>query len=102
MAQRHIPERTCAACRTQRPKRELVRVVRTAENAVVVDPTGKQSGRGTYLCHDARCWDTALRRNALASALKTELRTEDREALRIYAESFIAEVSGKHTGGEHP
>ena len=81
MAQRHIPERTCAACRTQRAKRELIRLVRAADQTISVDPTGKQPGRGAYLCRDPQCWNAALKRNALAGALKTELRAEDREAL---------------------
>lgn len=100
MAQRHIPERTCAACRTQRAKRELVRLVRTADQAVKVDPTGKQPGRGAYLCRDPRCWTTALKRNALSGALKTELRAEDREALLQYASSIAGEREALTTGGE--
>jgi uncharacterized protein len=100
MAQRHIPERTCAACRTQRPKRELIRVVRTADHAVVVDPTGKRPGRGTYLCRDPRCWSTALKRNALSGALKTELRAEDREALLKYAGSMTPAPEALNMGGK--
>lgn len=101
MAQRHVPERTCVACRAQRPKRELVRVVRTVDNAIVVDATGKLSGRGAYLCRNVSCWSQGLRKNVLAGALKIELRNEDREALRRYAETFAAEASDQHLGGEH-
>ena len=100
MAQRHIPERTCAACRTQRAKRELVRLVRTADQAVKIDPTGKQPGRGAYLCRDASCWSTALKRNALSGALKTELRADDREALLRYANGITGEQAVLTTGGE--
>jgi uncharacterized protein len=100
VAQRHIPERTCAACRVQRAKRELVRVVRTADQAVLVDPTGKHPGRGAYLCRDPRCWQTALRRNVLSGALKTELRTEDRQDLLKFAEGLAAESAVPHTGGK--
>jgi len=46
VAPRHVPQRTCVGCRTVRPKRELVRVVRTPEGTVELDPTGKRSGRG--------------------------------------------------------
>ena len=100
MPQRHIPERTCAACRTQRAKRELIRLVRTSDQAVQVDPTGKQPGRGAYLCRDQQCWSTALKRNALSGALKTELRAEDREALLQYANSIAREPEALTTGGE--
>src|ERR671916_796064 len=53
MPLRHIPERTCVACRSPRPKRELVRVVRAPDGTVTVDDTGKKSGRGAYLCRRA-------------------------------------------------
>ena len=84
MPQRHIPERTCVACRSPRPKREMVRVVRTTTGAVEVDPTGKKAGRGAYLCRAADCWHRALRRKALDHALRIELTVADREALAAY------------------
>jgi len=61
----------------------LVRLVRT-EQGVVIDPTGKQAGRGAYL-HDRRsCWEAGLR-GSLARALKVELTAADRERLLAYA-----------------
>jgi len=62
-----------------RPKRELVRVVRTPEGDVVVDETGKRNGRGAYLCPTRACWETALSRGLLNRALRTNL-TEDAKA----------------------
>jgi len=100
VAQRHIPERTCAACRTQRAKRELVRLVRTADQTVRVDPTGKQPGRGAYLCRDPQCWNAALKRNALGGALKIELRAEDREALLQFASTLTNKRQAPSMGGE--
>lgn len=61
--------RSCVACRTPRPKRELVRVVRRPDGSMGVDPTGRQPGRGAYLCRDTACFDLAGRRRALAHAL---------------------------------
>lgn len=64
---RHVPQRTCIVCRRQFDKRRLTRVVRTPptspsdEGGVLVDPTGKRSGRGAYLCDQAACWDKVLR-----------------------------------------
>lgn len=81
MALRHVPERTCVACRQPRPKREMVRIVRTVAGSVQVDPTGKLSGRGAYLCRQAGCWQTALRRDALSRALKVAIPPADRAAL---------------------
>ena len=84
MPLRHIPERTCVACRTPRPKRKMVRVVRAPDGGVSVDETGKKSGRGAYLCRRTECWQVGLRRRALDRALKTELSAADREALTAF------------------
>jgi predicted RNA-binding protein YlxR (DUF448 family) len=62
----------------------LVRVVRTPEGAVEVDPTGKKNGRGAYLHADPACWDAALKRKALQHALKTELSESDRAGLERF------------------
>jgi uncharacterized protein len=87
MPQRHIPQRTCVACRSERPKRDMVRIVRAPDGAVNVDSTGKKSGRGAYLCSQPACWQTALKRHALDKALKTELSVADREALAAFGAS---------------
>lgn len=105
MPPRHIPERTCVACRSLRPKREMVRVVRTTAGPVVVDPTGKQSGRGAYLCRLSDCWQTALRRKALERALKTELSDADHAALESYQRSALGPQPAPANGAqldEHP
>lgn len=76
---KHVPKRTCVGCRTVLPKRQLVRIVRSA-GGVQVDPTGKLAGRGAYL-HDCRaCWERGLK-GALAQALKIELSADDRARL---------------------
>ena len=82
---KHVPQRTCVACRTVRSKRELVRVVRTSDGAVMVDETGKRSGRGAYLCRQRVCWKTALERGQLERALKVTLVAETKAQLREYA-----------------
>ena len=94
MPQRHIPQRTCVACRSERPKRDMVRIVRSPDGAVEVDPTGKRSGRGAYLCLQPPCWQAALKRHALDKALKTELTAADREALAAFGASQATEVAG--------
>jgi len=72
----HVPTRTCVACRTERPKRELVRLVGTADGAARVDPTGKLNGRGAYLCRDPACWTQAQRRKAVERSLRVSLDEE--------------------------
>lgn len=82
---RHVPQRTCVACRQVDSKRELVRVVRTASEGVQVDLTGKRAGRGAYVCPSRACWDRALRTSALARALKTTLSADDLARLAAFA-----------------
>ncbi|MGD8998080.1 MAG: YlxR family protein [Anaerolineae bacterium] len=79
-----VPQRTCVACRTVRPKRELVRIVRTTEGGVAVDGTGKRSGRGGYLCPEPSCWQKALSGGQLERALRTRLTEEERARLREF------------------
>ncbi len=65
MRAKHIPIRTCVACRTSGDKRGLMRVVREAGGAVRFDPTGKASGRGAYVCASATCIDVARKQRKL-------------------------------------
>jgi uncharacterized protein len=51
----HVPTRTCAVCRTSRPKREMTRLVRTPDGSVLRDDTGRVPGRGTYICDNPAC-----------------------------------------------
>jgi uncharacterized protein len=85
MRTKHQPVRTCIACRQARTKRELVRIVRTPEGNVTIDPTGKANGRGAYLCSDPACWDRAIKRRVLNHALKTELDAETTQRLLHHA-----------------
>lgn len=85
---RHIPERTCVACRTRGQKRGLIRLVRTAEGQVTVDPTGRRPGRGAYLCATRACWEAALKRKALNRALRTVLTPAEVAALQAYAQTL--------------
>ena len=75
------PTRTCVACRTARPKRELVRVVRTPSGEVRLDDTGRANGRGAYLCRQDGCWTTAATKPILERALSVRLDDEIRQRL---------------------
>lgn len=90
---KHVPVRTCIACRQARGKRELVRVVRTPAGTVQVDPTGKLAGRGAYLCRARTCWDSALQGGRLGLALKTQLEAADLATLRTYANTLPATLA---------
>ena len=77
-----IPMRMCVACREMRAKKDLMRVVRTAEGELRLDRTGKLSGRGAYLCRSAACLERAIKIRALERALEAPFNDELRNALQ--------------------
>jgi len=81
MKPKHIPMRTCVGCRETKPKKELIRIVRTPEATVEVDVTGKKSGRGAYLCPSKECLQKAIRGKQLERALNTTISPELHTAL---------------------
>ena len=90
---KHVPQRTCVACRNKYDKRQITRIVRTTPNddgetSVVIDITGKRNGRGAYLCDNPTCWQNAIKRNMLNIALKTEL-TDGEKAMILDAGSKL-------------
>jgi len=84
MRRKHVPQRTCIACREARAKRDLVRLVRTPEGALVIDETGRRNGRGAYLCRQRTCWETALRGGQVGRALKMEIGEQEKDMLRAH------------------
>ena len=87
---KHVPQRTCVACRETGAKRALIRLVRTPEGTVEVDPTGKRNGRGAYLCARVSCWERGVNERTLGRALRLETLTqENRDALLKYADERV-------------
>ena len=74
--ERKYPQRMCVSCREMRDKRDLLRVVRTPENQVNIDTTGKASGRGAYICNSASCFNKARKSKALERALNVSVNDE--------------------------
>jgi predicted RNA-binding protein YlxR (DUF448 family) len=95
---KQVPRRTCVACRTTRPKQELVRVVRTPDGNVVLDETGKCNGRGAYLCKQRSCLKDALAHKHLERALRISISTEIESKLRVYAEGLPSAESVENDG----
>jgi predicted RNA-binding protein YlxR (DUF448 family) len=83
---KHVPLRTCIVCRSNKPKRELLRVVRTPDQHIIVDATGKKSGRGAYLCARLSCWEEAIKKKRFEQEFEMPLSEEDRAGL----DAFIA------------
>ena len=76
-----IPMRQCAGCREMKPKRELIRIVRSPEGAISLDTTGKSSGRGVYLCRSGECLKKARKSNSPSKALGVPIPDEVYDAL---------------------
>jgi uncharacterized protein len=91
---KHVPLRSCIACREKQPKRELIRVVCTPEGSVEIDLQGKRAGRGAYFCRRPDCWQVALQPQRLSRALKCHLSAKDTEALKAHVVLLF--------GGEDP
>ena len=74
--QRKIPERQCLGCNEHKPKKEMLRVVRTPEGEIVLDFTGKRSGRGAYICHNVSCLKKARKSKRIDRSLNVTVPEE--------------------------
>ena len=81
MQQKKIPKRQCVGCREMKPKKELIRVVKSPEGVISLDFRGKAPGRGAYLCPDPACLKRAMKAKALSRAFETEIPQEIYEDL---------------------
>ena len=68
-----IPLRQCVGCSEMKSKKEMLRVLKTAEGEVTLDTTGKLNGRGAYLCKDAECLKKAIKHKGIERSLKMEI-----------------------------
>ncbi len=73
--------RMCMGCREKKPKKELLRVVKSPEGIVSADATGKAAGRGAYICPDAECLKRAMKSRALERELEVKIEQEVYDAL---------------------
>ncbi|MBN2900157.1 MAG: YlxR family protein [Clostridia bacterium] len=81
MKARKVPLRKCVGCGEQKPKKDLIRVVKNKDGELLVDFTGKANGRGAYICPSIECLKTAQKRKALNRALECEISDEIFERL---------------------
>ena len=73
---KNMPQRTCMGCNTKKDKKELIRIVKNK------DKTGKQEGRGAYICHNIKCFEKVTKSKRLEKALETKITEEIYEDLR--------------------
>ncbi len=86
MKQKKIPMRKCNGCGEQKPKKELVRIVKSPDGEVSLDLTGKASGRGAYICNNAECLKKARKSHRIDKAFEIAIPDE------VY-EQMLAEIS---------
>ena len=84
-----IPIRTCIGCNEAKPKRELIRIVKTAEGDVSVDLTGKKNGRGAYICPSVSCLEKAIKTKRLCRAFEMPIENELYEKLRAEIDTDV-------------
>ncbi|HAE91263.1 hypothetical protein SAMN02745784_00344 [Tissierella praeacuta DSM 18095] len=89
MKKKKIPLRKCIACGEGKPKKELIRVVKSNENEVNIDVTGKMNGRGAYICSNLECLELAQKGKKFSRALEVEITTNIYEELKDIIQSKL-------------
>lgn len=82
MKQRKIPMRMCTGCMEMKPKKELIRIVKSPEGVISVDLTGKKSGRGAYICKNLECLNKAFKAKRLNKNLEAVIDEEIYQRLK--------------------
>ena len=75
------PMRKCVGCQEMKNKKEMIRIIRTAENECMLDATGKRNGRGAYICPRKECFDRAVKSRGLERSFKQAIPEEVYESL---------------------
>lgn len=91
MTKKKIPSRQCVGCGEMKNKKELLRVIKTPEDEILLDCTGKKNGRGAYICHSTECFAKAKRSKALERSLKVTIPAQIYDEL----EKELRELEGK-------
>ncbi|MDF1542484.1 MAG: YlxR family protein [Anaerosomatales bacterium] len=95
---RKTPTRTCVGCGRTDEKCGLVRIVRTTDAHIELDPTGKTNGRGAYVCPSVECFDAAAGRRRFDSALRVHLHDDDLDRLRRDLETLLTSAAPSQQG----
>lgn len=85
-----IPQRQCVGCREMKNKKDLIRVLKTADEDIIIDATGRKNGRGAYLCKAKECFQKAVKNNGLERSLKCRIPSEIVKALEEEMEQIEA------------
>lgn len=85
-----IPMRKCIGCQEMKNKKEMMRVLHTPEDTIVLDTTGRKNGRGAYLCFSKECFEKAVKNKGLERSLKTNIPADVYESLKKEIEQIEA------------
>ena len=88
MANKKIPMRQCIGCGEMKPKKEMLRVIKTAEEEIILDTTGRKNGRGAYICPNGECLQKAIKGRGLERSFKMPIPKEVYEVLTKEMEEF--------------
>lgn len=77
-----VPMRKCIGCQEMKSKKEMMRVLKTTEDEIIIDITGKKNGRGAYLCYSKECFDKAVKGKGLERSLKMKIPSSVYESLQ--------------------
>lgn len=83
-----VPMRQCVGCREMKSKKEMLRIIKTSEDEILLDQTGKKNGRGAYICPDRECLAKAVKTKGLERSLKTVIPKEVIESLEKEMEAI--------------
>lgn len=84
-----VPMRLCTGCNEMKPKKELIRVVKSEEETVSIDVTGKKNGRGAYICNSLECLEKACSNRGLERSLKMGIPKDIKENLLKELKEFV-------------
>ena len=88
MVNKKIPLRKCVGCQEEKSKKDLFRVIKTPENEVLLDSTGRKNGRGAYICPNMECLLKAIKSKGLERSLKTSIPDEILDSLKKEMNNF--------------
>lgn len=88
MSTKKIPLRQCIGCGEMKNKKEMIRVLKTSEEEIILDATGRKNGRGAYLCPSMDCFKKAVKNKGLERSFKAAIPKEVYEALEKEMEQF--------------
>ncbi len=91
MKQRKVPLRKCVVTNEMKPKKELIRIVRSPDGVVTIDPTGKKNGRGAYISNDEDCFALAKKKDILSKHLNVQVSPELYEELETLRKRGVKE-----------